>query len=107
MFAANTYVIRRATDTDTDALRELAALDSGPAPTGQILIGEIDGRPAAAVSIDDGRLVADPFQRTASLRSILRLRANALRSAERTPSVMDRLRAGVRVHRPEAWPMAA
>jgi hypothetical protein len=85
MFAANTYVIH-----NVDSQRPLA----GPA-----LVGEIGGRPAAAISLADGHVVADPFQHTAKLVAQLRMRARALRSHERTPVLRDRLRAAVRVRR--------
>jgi hypothetical protein len=87
MFAANTYVIRHVIGAE-----KLAQLDSQRPLTGPALVGEIDGRPAAAISLGDGRVVADPFQLTAPLVAHLRMRARALREHERTPSVRDRLR---------------
>ena len=66
--------------------------DSQRPLTGPALVGEIDGRPAAAISLTDGRLVADPFQHTAALVAHLRMRARALTEHERTPSVRERLR---------------
>jgi hypothetical protein len=86
MFAANTYVIRPASETEGVALRELR---------GPVLIGEVQGRPAAAMSVADGRTVTNPFMPTASLVAHLRLRAGALRAFERMPSVGARMRAGV------------
>jgi hypothetical protein len=94
MFAANSYVIRHHAGAD-----RLAELDSQRPLTGPALVGEIDGRPAAAISLHDGRVVADPFQHTAQLVSLLRMRARAIHSAEREPSVRRRLRAGIRVAR--------
>jgi hypothetical protein len=95
MFAANSYVIRHVTGAD-----RLAELDSQRPLTGPALVGEIAGRPAAAISLDDGRVVADPFQHTARLVALLRMRARALNEAERQPSLRERLRAAVRVARP-------
>jgi hypothetical protein len=92
MFAANTYVVRHVPGAD-----RLAALDSQRPLTGPALVGEIDGRPAAAISLEDGRVVADPFQHTGQLVALLRMRARALNAAEREPSVRKRLRAAVRV----------
>jgi len=86
MFAANTYVIRAASETEGVALSELR---------GPLLIGEVQGRPAAAMSVADGRAVTNPFMPTASLVAHLRLRAGALRAFERTPSVGARMRAAV------------
>jgi hypothetical protein len=91
MFAANTYVIHHFAGAD-----RLAELDSQRPLTGPALVGEIDGKPAAAISLADGRVVADPFRHTAQLVSLLRMRARALREAEREPSVSRRLRAAVR-----------
>jgi hypothetical protein len=95
MFAANTYVIRHVTGAE-----RLAELDSQRPLTGPALVGEIDGRPAAAISLTDRRVVADPFQHTAQLVALLRMRARAVDAADRQPSVRERLRAAVRVARP-------
>jgi hypothetical protein len=54
MLPANAYVIRQATVDDEGVLRRLAALDSRPPLVGPVLIGEIGGTPAAAVSLADG-----------------------------------------------------
>ena len=86
MFAANAYVIRPATEIEEGALRVLR---------GPVLIGEVQGRPAAAMSVADGRAVTNPFIPTASLVAHLRLRTGALRAFERMPSVGARMRAGV------------
>ena len=59
--------------------------------------GEIDGTPAAAISLTDGRLVSDPFRATGQLTQLLRMRASALHAVAKTPALRDRLRAGVRV----------
>ena len=96
MFAANTYVIRKATEDDRDMLRRIAELDSQRPLSGPALIGEIGGAPAAAVSLADGRMIADPFQPTAHLTPLLRVRFRALRALGTTPSLVERLRAGVR-----------
>lgn len=76
MHPAETYTIRPATDDDACALRWLAALDSQRRLPGPALIGEIDGIPAAAISLSDGRVAADPFQATALLKKLLRIRAS-------------------------------
>jgi hypothetical protein len=100
MFAANTYVIRQAGPADSDALSRIARLDTERPLTGDALIGEIDGAPAAAVSLVDGRVVADPFMRTANLTPLLRVRYRAYRARLHTPSLVERLRAGVRPYAP-------
>jgi hypothetical protein len=93
MYAANTYRIRIATEDDADALRRLAELDSQrPLGSDRILVGEIDGTPAAALSLATGQAIADPFKPTGHLVATLRTRAAGLVAVERTPSLRDRLR---------------
>jgi hypothetical protein len=92
MYAANTYKIRMATDDDADALRRLADLDSQRPLRGRIMIGELDGAPAAALALDTGRAIADPFRPTAHLVASLRTRAAGVVAVERKPSLRDRLR---------------
>jgi hypothetical protein len=95
MYAANSYVIRRATDADDVALTRLAALDSQPRLRGSILIGELDGEPVAALSLADDRAIADPFRPTAHLVASMRVRARGLHAVEHMPSLRDRLLAGL------------
>lgn len=97
MFAANAYVIRHAAHADAETVRELAVLDNQKPLSGRVLIGEIDGRAAAAISLADGRVVADPFQATARLTPLLRMRAHSLLAAEKTPSLRARIRAATRL----------
>jgi hypothetical protein len=99
MSPAASYKTRMAVDEDQPNLRRLAALDSQSPLSGPVLIGEINGVPAAAVSLTSGRVVADPFRPTAELVSMLRLRAAALTGARRT-SLRDRIASGLRVTRP-------
>ena len=72
MFPANAYVIRQATTDDQSTLERLAGLDSQRPLHGPALIGEIDGTPAAAISMSDGRVVADPFKLTARVKAGMR-----------------------------------
>lgn len=95
MYAANSYTIRIATSQDVEALRRLAELDSKAPLEGHVLVCEIAGTPAAAVSLSDDRSVADPFIPTGHLMATLRVRAQALRAVERTPSLRERLFAGL------------
>ena len=53
--------------------------------------------PVAALAIEDGGTVADPFRRTGMALALLHMRATALTSYERTPSLRDRIRAATRV----------
>jgi hypothetical protein len=66
--------IRRATPDDTFALRRLAAIDSASPPTGDVLLAEMGNELWAAVSIDSGAAVADPFRPSGDLVELLRFR---------------------------------
>ncbi len=67
--------IRMATLADAEALVRLAALDSAAVPDGTVLLAERDGVTVAALALDTGSVIADPFLRTAELVAMLRLRA--------------------------------
>jgi hypothetical protein len=67
--------VRRATHDDGPALARLAALDCSSVPSEPVLLAEVDGTAMAAISIADGHVVADPFERTADLVELLRVRA--------------------------------
>lgn len=95
MFAANTCDIRLATEADEASLRRLADLASGRGLQHPVLIGRVDGETAAAMSIVDGRIAADPQRRTDHLLACLRVRADALRAYEATPSLRARMLAAV------------
>jgi hypothetical protein len=96
MFVANTYVIRLATEKDARALRRLGELDSQPPLAGRALIGEIDGTPTAALSLDDGRVTANPFRHTEQLVACLHMRAQALQPHQAIPSLRERFLAALR-----------
>ena len=85
----------RATDDDQPALQALAELDSQRPLDGPALVGSIDGRPATAISLQDRRVIADPFLFTVQLRQVLRMRAAALHAREQTPSLPVRVRAAI------------
>jgi hypothetical protein len=68
--------IRRATAADTSAVRRLAALDSAFPPTGDVLLAELGDELWAALSIDTGAAVADPFRPSSDVVELLRFRAN-------------------------------
>ena len=63
--------IRQATTADAFALRRLAALDDRAALHGEVLLAEQAGEIRAALSLDNGRSVANPFAPTAQLVEML------------------------------------
>jgi hypothetical protein len=68
--------IRLATPDDHLELLRLAALYSAVAPPpGRVLLGEVDGELRAAVSLDDGSSIADPFHPTLHVLELLRTHA--------------------------------
>ena len=73
--------IRHAEPGDTPAIRRLAALDSQPDLTGPTLIAEIGDEAWAAVELQSGRTVADPFRPSAQIAAIASARATVLRIA--------------------------
>ena len=75
--------LRLADDRDTRRLRILAQLDSAPVPSGPMLIAEVDGRLRAALPLDGGEPIADPFRRSADLIELLRARAAQLAGPDR------------------------
>ena len=91
MFAANSYTIRPATDDDTFTLRRWADRKQQQPLAGRLLIGEIDGRAAAAISLLDGRTITDTSARTGHLLANLRIRARSVWAYEAMPSLRDRM----------------
>ncbi len=78
--------VRLAGAPDTADLLRLAALDSAPAPTGPMVVAEVDGELVAALSIDGGVAIADPFRRTAAVVQMLELHAGQLRGSRESVS---------------------
>jgi len=83
--AGGSLVVRRGRPADTAELAALAELDSARALTGSTIVAEVDGRLVAAVSLHDGRVIADPFVPTADVVDVLRLHTAGARSAKARP----------------------
>lgn len=79
-------VIRLAVAADVEALLRLAALDSARPPAGDTVVAEQGGSLVAAVSLSDGRAIADPFRPTADIVGLLHTRAGQLQRAGVTPA---------------------
>jgi hypothetical protein len=77
--------IRLATPDDHLALWRLAALDSADSvPSGRVLLAEVGGELHAALSLQDGSAIADPFHPTLHILELLRIHA-AARATRRGP----------------------
>ena len=99
MIAANAYRIRFATVEDTDTLARLAERNSRQPPVGRILMGWIDGTPAAALSLEEDRVIADSSRPSDCVAAALRMRAGSVRAFEATPSLSERLLAALPAER--------
>ncbi len=75
-------VVRLVQAEDEPAIGRAAALDGKKAPEGRVLVAEHEGRIIAAVPLDSGQAVADPFYWTSDVVSLLELRAERLTRAE-------------------------
>jgi hypothetical protein len=76
---AETLTIRMAVSADAAALSRLAELDSAPPPEPvPMLVAEVGGELRAALPLDGGPAIADPFQWTAELVTLLAERARQL-----------------------------
>jgi hypothetical protein len=71
--------IRQADPIDEAAIARLAQLDSADAPHGELLLAESGDEVVAALPVEGGRPIADPFRNTAEVVDLLRLRARQLR----------------------------
>jgi hypothetical protein len=78
--ALSPVLIRNAEPSDLAALQRLAERDSSEVPRGELLIAEVDGDLHAAIPVDRGKAVADPFRPTAEVVRLLELRRAQLRA---------------------------
>jgi hypothetical protein len=67
--------LRFASPADQGPLARLAELDSTTPPAQPVLLAEVDGQLAGAISLSDGTVVANPFRPTADVVDLLRVRA--------------------------------
>jgi hypothetical protein len=79
---SESITVRPAYADDRVALERLAALDSAEfAPAAPLLLAEVDGQLRAALSLEDGTVIADPFHPSLALIDLLRTHALAIRAA--------------------------
>jgi len=64
-----------------DELERLAALSERRVRDGDWIVADVDGVPVAAVSIEDGTTVYDPFKPTSQAVSLLQLRRKQVLAA--------------------------
>lgn len=80
-----------------DAIVRLAQFDSQLAPSGPVLAAAIGGEVRAALPLDGGPPLADPFHHTAALVSLLELRLAQECGSARRSRALQRLRLSARV----------
>jgi hypothetical protein len=83
--------IRHSADGDRARVLELSELDGRPAPTGKLLLAEVGGKLWAAVGIDDGAAVSDPFEPAGEVEWLLQMRAEQERAVRAPGSRLARL----------------
>jgi hypothetical protein len=76
-------LVRPARSVDAADLARLAALDSAAPLTGDVLLAVSGGEVAAAMSLDTGAVIADPFVATGHLVDLLRTAARRPESRRR------------------------
>ena len=64
-----------------EELERLAALSERPLHGGDWIVADVDGVPVAAVAVDDGTTVYDPFKPSSQAVSLLRLRRKQVLAA--------------------------
>jgi hypothetical protein len=64
-----------------EELERLAALSERSLRGGDWIVADVDGVPVAAVSVEDGTTVYDPFRPTSQVVSLLRLRRKQVLAA--------------------------
>lgn len=80
----SSLVLRPATSADAADLERLAALDSARPLAGDVMLAHIGGDVRAAVELESGRAVADPFYPSLELVTLLRAAAGDGTSRRRT-----------------------
>jgi hypothetical protein len=83
MPASDPISIRPFVTSDAVAVQAVAERDSRTVPAGRLLVAEVDGRMRAALSLDTGEVVADPFAPSTELVVLLRTRARQLNGRRR------------------------
>ena len=83
MTSTSTIILQQATAAEDAALRELSQLDSARTVSRPALMAVVDDKLLAAISLHDGRVVADPFAETEAAVALLRVRASALQTIPR------------------------
>ena len=91
-----TITIRISEAGDAGELLRLAALDSAEPIEGLALVAQVDGRLRAALPLDGGHPISDPFAESMHVVALLRAHAAALDAEPRSETRGARVRARAR-----------
>ena len=94
MTSTSSLTIRHAIAADEADLTRLAALDSSRVPSGELLVAQVDGSLIAALSVDTGAAIADPFEHTAAIVDSLRAHAGRQSRPALRPAHLGRVLLG-------------
>lgn len=83
--------VRAATQRDGEAVRLLAALEGVQMPKGEMLVAEVGDDVVAALPLDGGRPLADPFRPTKHIVALLELRARQVHCDDQRRSFLPRV----------------
>jgi hypothetical protein len=100
--STETLTLRHATALDGAAIARLVELEEADGLTGAALVAELDGTILAAISLTDGRVVADIFKPTADLARMLGDRRRQLLATHATEARPRRLGRVLARYRPVA-----
>jgi hypothetical protein len=108
MYPTNSHVVRAASAADEHALRRLAKVAGRSPLEGRVVVAEVEGAVAAAVSRDDGRTLADGALAPTYLTAMLRAQVQGMNAFERQPDLGERVAEALRSPRSdERVPLAA
>ena len=82
----DSVAVRLARQEDEMAIHRIASLDGKKAPRGRVLVAEADREIIAALAIEGGNAVADPFRWTSDVVALMEMRAEQLAAADLVPT---------------------
>ena len=74
----DSVAVRLARPEDEAAIRRIASLDGKDAPVGRVLVAEADREVIAALAVNTGIAVADPFRWTSDVVALMEMRAEQI-----------------------------
>ena len=82
----DSVAVRVARAEDEAEIRRIASLDGKKAPAGRVLVAEADREVIAALAVNGGHAVADPFRWTSDVVALMEMRAEQLAATDLVPT---------------------